>query len=564
MFGGLRLLILAMAGLQVVAVPVGCRRAPDDNRSSGSTSGGPWFEEVAHEVGIDFVLHSGHRSRYWFPEIIMGGVGLCDFDGDGSLDLYFVQGRPLDSDATQQPTNKLYRNRGDGTFEDVTESAGAGDTGYGAGCACGDYDNDGDVDLYVTNVGPNVLYRNDGGMKFTDVSKKAGVDDASWGSSSAFVDYDGDGDLDLMVVNYINWSRGRELNCVSEGGMSDYCNPNNYNAPAPDVLYRNNGDGTFTDVTAQAGLNQAFGNGLGVACGDFNGDGRMDIYVANDGMRNQLWMNQGAGRFSDEALLSGCAVNAHGMPEAGMGVTCVDIEGDGDLDLFLSHLRNESNTFYLNVNGMFEDTTASMGLAASSFTYTGFGLGFADFDHDGVLDLYIANGRVMLHYPRLNPADPYAQPNQLMRGLAGERFEEVTPQGGTAKLGVHTSRAAALGDIDNDGDIDVVVANKDAAPYVLRNTIGGRGQWVMFRLLFSHGSDALGAMVRVTAGGVSHWRTVQPHYGYCSSSDPRVHCGLGQTSTVDSVSVRWPSGKEEAFGPFPAGKLHVLVEGRGK
>ena len=542
----------------------GCEKKSGAPRKSKPASvQAPWFEEVAVNVGIDFVLQSGHNKRHFFPEITLGGVALCDFDGDGFLDLYLTQGSPLEPGASERPTNRLYRNRGDGTFEDVTDASGTGDAGYGMGCACGDYDNDGDVDLYVANVGANALYRNDGGLKFTNVTDSAGVGDSSWGTSAAFVDYDGDDNLDLMIVNYISWSRERELNCVSGGGMPDYCNPNNYNAPARDTLYRNNGDGTFTDVSVEAGLGKAFGNGLGVACGDFNNDGRMDMYVANDGMRNQLWINQGGGRFSEQALMSGCAVNIHGSPEAGMGVVGLDIENDGDLDLFMSHLRNETNTFYLNTGGLFEDTTATMGLAASSLVYTGFGLGFADFDHDGLRDLYVANGRVMLHYPRLNPNDPYAQPNLLMRGVALTRFEEVNPQGGTAKLLVHTSRAAAFGDLENDGDIDIVVANRDAAPYVLRNVVGHRGRWIMFRIVNRHGSDALGAMVRIDVGGTSHWRTVQPHYGYCSSSDPRVHCGLGQVDKVDAVLVRWPSGTEETFGPFPAGKIHTLREGGG-
>ena len=317
-------------------------------------------------------------------------------------------------------------------------------------------------------------------------------------------------------------------------------------------------------MSESAGLGRAFGNGLGIACADYDGDGRVDFYVANDGMRNQLWVNQGGGRFTEEALVSGCAVNIHGLAEAGMGVTGVDIENDGDVDLFMSHLRTESNTFYLNTNGVFEDTTAMMGFGASSLFSTGFGLGFADFDHDGVLDLYVANGRVMRYDPPLSKEDPYAEANQLyVRGPTG-RFEEFEPRGGTYETILRTSRAAALGDIDNDGDVDIIVVNRDAPPSVLRNVVGVRGHWVMLQVLNRHGSDALGAMVRIEADGAVHWRTIQPAYGYCSSNDPRVHCGLGKTSKVSSVMVRWPGGAEETFGPFVAGKLHTLPEGTGR
>ena len=529
---------------------------PDDRRAD------PWFEETAEAAGVDFVHDSGHLTEYYMPEIMSGGVAMLDYDGDGALDLYFIQGGSLNTGPANGKANRLYRNRGDGTFEDVTEAAGVGDLGYGMGVACGDYDADGDVDLYVTNVGPNVLFRNDGDGTFTDVSAQAGVNDTGWGASCAFLDFDGDGDLDLFVVNYLTWSRDREIDCYSIGGARnrDYCSPNNYRAPAPDVLYRNDDNGRFVDVSEASGLGAAFGNGLGIACADFDADGDTDVYVANDGTPNQLWINTGNGRFQDQALIRGCAVNRHGFAEAGMGVIAVDIEADGDLDLFMSHLANESNTCYLNNGGLFDDATAALGLSAPSWNYTGFGLGFFDFDHDGHLDLFLANGRVKMRRHRLDPHDPYAEPDLLFRGLPGGGFEEATPPGGTTRSLLGTGRAAAFGDIDNDGDIDIVQFNKDNRAYVLRNTAGNRGHWIMFHVLGRQGSLAVGATLRIRAAGKTYRRLVDPAYGYCTSNDPRIHCGLGSAAKVESVTVRWPTGTEESFGPFESGKVYVLRE----
>ena len=318
------------------------------------------------------------------------------------------------------------------------------------------------------------------------------------------------------------------------------------------------------NVTDAAGLGEAFGYGLGVAWGDFDGDGHTDLYVANDGTANQLWINQGDWRFRDKALLSGCAFGGAGKAEAGMGVAAVDLENDGDLDLFMSHLRNQTNTFYVNQDGFFRDRTPALGLASSSLAFTGFGLGFADFDHDAELDLFIANGRVMLERPILNADRPYADPNQLYAGVGSGRFTEVRPQGGTDEPLVETSRGAAFGDIDNDGDIDIVVANIQAPTHVLRNRVGPQGAWVQFRVTHPWGSDALGATVRVTFGGKELARTVQSAYSYQSSSDPRAHFGLGTFGGVDEVRVRWPDGSEENFGPREAGTVHELRKGSGR
>jgi hypothetical protein len=530
---------------------------------AGAGAASPWFTEVAVASGLDFRHESGFAGPYLMPEIMAGGVGLLDYDGDGDLDVYCVQAGALDpAPGVTPPGNRLYRNRGDGTFEDVTGPAGVGDRGYGMGCACADYDGDGDVDLYVTNVGPNVLYRNEGDGTFTDVTSAAGTGDDGWGTSAAFLDHDDDGHLDLFVTNYIRWSIDNEIGCQTRGGLPDYCTPKSYQAPAPDTLYRNRGDGTFEDVTEAAGLLDAFGNGLGVTWGDFDGTGGPDLYVANDGVPNQLWINQGGGRFRDEAMLRGCAVNGEGMAEAGMGVAAVDLAVDGWPDLFLSHLSGESNTLYVNRGGMFEDRSALEGLGAPSRPRTGFGLGFADLDHDGNLDVFVANGRVTIGAVDLDPDDPYAEPNLLYRGTADGRFEPVAPDGGTAPVLVATSRAAAFGDLDGDGDIDAVVINRDGPAHLLRNERGGDGAWIMFRVLDQDGRTALGAVVTVD-DDAPQTRRVETAYSYCASNDSRVHFGLGTRSDARPVRVTWPDGAVERFGPLDPGAVHELRRGRG-
>ncbi|MFT5051838.1 MAG: hypothetical protein ACI8QZ_003267, partial [Chlamydiales bacterium] len=399
------------------------------------TPGEPWFEEVSQASGLVFEHTSGHEREFLFPEIMGGGAALFDMDGDGDLDAYLVQSGTLrvkpDDPAPAVCANQLFRNRGDGTFENITEGSGAGDRGYGMGVATGDFDGDGDVDLYLTNVGRNTLLRNDGAGQFTDVTSAAGVGNHSWGTSAAFLDHDLDGDLDLFVCNYVAWTLAGNLDCVGLRGQPDYCSPNSLAAPQPDTLYRNNGDGSFTDVSAQAGLRQAFGNGLGVTCGDFDGDGWVDIFVANDQMSNQLWHNGGDGTFTDVALEAGCALDSNGKAKAGMGTHCADVDDDGDLDLIVVNLHAQADSFYRNQGAWFRDDTARVGLGAATRRYTRFGTGWVDFDNDGRLDLFQANGRVTL--PSQQPADggdPLAEPNVLMRGTDQGRFEVVEPAGG--------------------------------------------------------------------------------------------------------------------------------------
>ncbi len=548
----------------LTAALTGCRRAQEPERVEPVEVGvrepaGPaWFEIVPAHSGLDYQYRSGATGAYFYPETFGGGVGLCDVDGDGDLDVYFPQGGPLDdSGTTHEGRNRLFLNRGDATFEDATDGSGAGHGGYGMGVACGDVDNDGDVDLYVTNLGENVLLRNRGDGTFEDTTAQGGVGDASWSVSSTFLDFDGDGWLDLFVVNYLHWSPRIERECLNVDGERDYCGPLLYRSPARDTLYRNLGGGRFRDVSAEVGLGAAFGNGLGVVADDFDGDTRIDIYVANDQTANQLWINQGDGTFVDRSLLAGAALSGTGRAEAGMGVVTADLDGDGWLDLFLSHISGESNTLYANRDGLFEDITAARRLAAPSFPYTGFGTGFADFDHDGRLDLFVTNGRVKSELPVFDPEDPFAEPDLLFRGLAEGFFDEVRAYD-TARP--NTGRGAGFGDLDGDGDLDVVVVNRDRPVTLLRNVVAER-HWLMVRVLDRNGRDAVGARVRVESGG--HWQTrsIQPGYGYLSSNDPRAHFGLWEASSVDLIEVTWPGGATSSHGPFEVDQVVVLRGG---
>jgi hypothetical protein len=543
----------AVMSLAACSAPVPERQAVTPSAGSGPA----WFEEVAAARGVKWVHRSGHGTRFLLPEIMGGGAALFDMDTDGDLDLYLVQSGSVLDGGRKDPPNRLYRNRGDGTFDDATAGSGTDVGGYGMGVASGDYDNDGDPDLFVTNAGPNVLLRNDGQGRFTDATAGAGAAGKGWSTSAAFVDHDADGDLDLFVLRYINWAVASELQCFSMMGTPDYCSPRNYDAPLSSVLYRNNGNGTFTDVSQAAGLHAAFGNGLGVVASDVNRDGRPDLFVANDAMPNQLWINQGRGRFEDRALVMGTAVDEDGTAKSGMGVDARDVDDDGDEDLLVVNLDGESDSFFRNDGKFFSDATAAAGLRAVSRPFTRFGTAFIDFDNDGWLDLYQANGRVGQQAQRYGD-DPYAEPSLLYKGSSGGRFEEVKPRGGTASLLTASSRAAAFGDLDNDGGVDIVVVNRDHAPYVLRNVAPSRGNWVAFRVLEPNGRDSLGAEVTLSAGTRTIMRTVRAAFSYQASNDPRVHVGLGAETKAVNVQVRWPNGTVEKFGDFPAGRIVTL------
>ena len=541
----------------------------------------PWFEEAAAESGITFHHHSGHQERFLFPEIMGGGAALFDMDGDGDLDAYLVQSASLTAARAERPGNELYRNRGDGTFENVSAGSGAEDRGYGMGVTTGDYDRDGDVDIYVTNYDRDTLLENDGTGHFRDVTVQAGLGNEAWGTSAAFLDYDRDGHLDLFVTNYVRWTEAGEEKCESPPLGPDYCGPMSYNAPTPDVLYRNRGDGTFEDVSAAARIRSSFGNGLGVISFDFDGDGWPDIFVANDRTPNQLWSNQGDGTFVNQAMRAGVAVDEDGSAKGSMGVAAADLDFDGDEDLLVVNFDHESDSFHRNEGSMFSDRTGRIGLGTTSRSFTRFGCAFVDFDNDGALDLYQANGRVRRttkpdgYDPSEDPAnqvpfakpdgyDPYAESNLIFRGADDGRFVEVMPRGGTARPLVAPSRAAAFGDVDGDGGIDVLVSNRDAPAHLLRNVRPHRGTWVQLDIRDEYGRAAFGARVTGRLGERSITRHVRAAYSYCAANDPRIHVGLGSAAALEDVRVQWLDGTAEVFGSVPAGATTTLRRGEGE
>ncbi len=555
-----------LAALAALSLP-GCGR--DDAPPTGPAPTRPWFVDVAGELGVDFVHRTGARGDCHFPEVMAGGVALFDADGDGDLDLYFTSGHSGLPGALRaaQPGHRFYRNDGD-RFVDATDRAGLREEGYGMGVAAGDADGDGDVDLYVCNVGPDRLYRNRGDGTFEDATAEARIEVDGWSSSAAFLDADADGDLDVFVARYVRADGSQR--CSDPSGRRDYCNPLSY-PPEHDVLLRNRGDGTFEDATGPAGLAAVPAcAGLGVVCADLDGDGWQDVYVANDSYPNHCWINRGDGTFGEDALTLGGAYNSYGKSEAGMGVVAADLDADGALDLFLTHLRGETNTLYRNLgrSGGFRDQTTVAGLGASSVRYTGFGVAAFDLDLDGDLDLALANGRVTRQdpLPGARGGDTwggYAEPNLLYRNLGAGRFELLEGPEAAVFATVEVSRGLAAGDLDGDGDIDLVVVTADGPARVLRNDAPREGRWLTVRAL-DGARDALGARVAVEVDGTPCVRTVTTSGSYQSSSSPLAHFGLGRGAAPTRVDVRWADGAEEAFDLPGVERLVVVRRGEGR
>ena len=517
------------------------------------------FTDVTDSAGIRFTHANGATGDFHLPETLGAGGAFLDYDNDGDLDLYLVN---------SAAPSMLFRNKGDGTFTDVTESANVDNQGsYGHGIACGDYDNDGYVDIYVTNFDANRLYHNDGDGTFTDVTTQAGVGDTRWSSSATFFDYDSDGYLDLYVVNYVNYPLDASAPICFESpafGATEkvrgYCHPKHFEG-APDRLYRNNGDGTFTDTTDAANIRDPggmfLGKGLGVVAADFDADGNSDIYVANDDTPNYLFYNKGDGTFAEIAILTGCAYSADGIAQAGMGVDAGDYNSDGFLDLFVTNFSYETNTLYRNNgDGTFTDVSYKARLGEESYLLLGFGVGFFDPDNDGYLDIFIANGHIFPNVERTTDVLSYKQPNQLFWNQSDSTFIEMRFEGQHA-----VSRGTLFGDYDNDGNTDLLVTQLNDKVTLLRNENRTSNNYLRLKLIgIRSNRDGIGARVTLTLGAESETREVHRGYSYLSSNDPRLLFGLGERTRVDKLHIRWQSGVVQILENLAVNQELVVAE----
>jgi hypothetical protein len=522
------------------------------------------FTDITEKAGIAFKHVSSPEKKY-IVESMSGGVAFIDYDNDGYLDIYLVNSLSVDMVKSGQKTKSaLYHNNGNGTFTDVTDRAGVGDIGWGMGVAIGDYNNDGFDDIYVTCLGPNHLLKNNGNGTFTDVTQRAGVGDPRWSSGAAFVDYDNDGKLDLFVANYVDFDVehlpefGKGKTCQFKG-LPVQCGPRGL-AGAGDTLYHNNGDGTFTDVSKKAGVSDPDGfYGLGVICSDFDGDGLVDIYVANDSTPNFLYHNNGDGTFKDIGFVSGTAVNENGSEQGSMGVTLGDYDHDGKLDLFITNFDDDYNTLYHNDGkGSFTDVSYAAKVAAVSLPYVGWGTKFTDYDNDGWADLVVVNGHV---YPQL---PTYRQRNLVHHNNRDGTFSEVGLQLGAPFTEKRTGRGAAFGDIDNDGDVDIIINNLDGAPQLLRNEGGNANNSILIKTVgVKSNRDGIGARVKVVSGDLTQVDEVHSGDSYLSQSDLRLEFGLEKRAKIDLIEVRWPSGVVDKITNVNANKIFTIKEGQG-
>ena len=526
------------------------------------------YIDVASSAGISFQHDNAASPEKYLIETMGSGCGWIDYDQNGLLDLYLVNGA-----STRLYTPKhalrsaLYRNNGDGTFTDVTTKAGVTAEGlFGMGVAVGDYDNDGFPDLLVLGYQRCILYHNNGDGTFTDVTNRAGVGNVGkWGSSAAWFDYDNDGLLDLVIANYVDWSPERNFWCGDKGpGLRSYCHPDVYHGEPP-TLYHNNGDGTFSDVSMRSGLGIKPGNGLGIVTFDYDNDGWQDIFIANDHMPNYLFHNNRDGTFREVGYSAGVAVSIDGQFEAGMGTDAADTTGSGRLDLIVTHLDQQLARFYKNLGeGYFEDATFRSRISYDTFHLSGFGTRFMDYDNDGARDLFMANGHVLDNIQRYHADTTYAEPKLMFRNTGHGIFQNVSDQLGSDFRLPRVSRGAAIADFDNDGDLDILVSNNGQPPQLLRNDGGNANHWLQLLLIGTRSNrDAVGARMKVTSGDLVLYDERKGGMSYQSAQDPRLHFGLGQRHTVEEVEIKWPSGELTKLTNLKSDQILAVEEGKG-
>ncbi|MBI3683733.1 MAG: CRTAC1 family protein [Acidobacteria bacterium] len=535
-----------------------------------TASESPVFVDVTARWRVVFRHQASKTWRKYLIESTTGGVAMLDYDNDGRLDLYFVNGAelkdPMRAGAQPEKTNpgywnRLFRNRGDGTFEDVTEQAGVKGAGYGMGVATGDYDNDGDTDLYVTAYPRNTLYRNNGDGTFTNVTEQAGVAGGGWSTSAAFVDIDHDGLLDLVVVRYVNWDFEPDIWCGARTpNLRSYCHPDQFQ-PIHHLVYRNKGGGEFEDVTARSGFLKAPGKGLGIAIHDFDRDGRIDIAVANDSVPQQLFHNLGGGVFREMGFDAGIAYDDDGNTYGGMGIDFEDYDNDGWPDLVINALASQRYAMYRNRKGSFEYISAQTGVGPATWLNSGWGMKFFDYDNDGWKDLVVAQGHVMDNIHLTQPRISYLEPLKLLRNIKG-KFFDVSAQAGPPFQKPLAARGAAVGDLDNDGLLDIAVACLDGAPVVIRNAGGNANHWIGLHLIGTASNrDGIGARIRlVTAGGLEQHRIVSAASSYLAANDKRAHFGLGADARVKLIEIQWPSGRTQTLEDVSADRYLRVKE----
>jgi len=525
--------------------------------------------DVTKQTGITFVHTDGSSGNRFIMETVTAGLALFDYDNDGDIDIYFVNGAPLKGTPPSRdgpPKNALYRNDGGWKFTDVTEQAGVGDTGYGLGVAVGDYDNDGYQDIYLNNFGLNVLYHNNGDGTFTDVTKQAGVEDSPphVGAGTCFFDMDKDGDLDLFVSHYLEFSYDKHVTTTTMG-IPVYANPRFYK-PVPNVLYRNNGDGTFTDVSLESGIGKHAGYGMGTVCADYDNDGDTDIFVANDVSENFLFKNDGKVKFEEVGVETGFAYDGQGDEQGSMGVDCGDYDNDGWLDFYVTSYQHQLATLYRNIEGdALEDVTLATGAGAGTLPHVTWGNSFVDFDNDGDRDIFVACGHLQDNVELYDDTTSYYAQNILLMNTGDGKFIDVSATSGDGMKVKLSSRGAGFDDLDNDGDVDVVILNSRREPTILRNDSPAKGHWLQVCLKGTKTNrDGVGARVKVTAGNLVLVDEVHSGRGYQSHYGSRLYFGLGSRTKVDRIEVRWIGGGVDVFENIAVDQLVTLTEGSSK